>query len=123
MDFKIFCLKITDTQRRGRPPQSGRILFLFPFLCKPVVRLLREGATQRPQHWCIWTLTLKESEEAFFQGILALPHFTKHTANSLPLPPSLSNPRGHREPLPHIKFLSSLSHSDLLVTSLQGSLF
>lgn len=79
--------------------------------------------SQRPQHWCIWPVTLKESDEAFFQGILALPHFTKHTVNSLPLPPSLSNPRGHREPLPHIKFISSLSHSDLLVTSLQGSLF
>lgn len=98
MAFKIYYLKITDTQReKGGHRRMEEFYFCLRFFARTVVRLSK-GRCPHSQSWlhlCIWTVTLEESYEAFFQGILALPYFTKHTISPLLLPlPLFILPKG-----------------------------
>lgn len=120
--------KSTAWKSRAHHPRMGKFCFFFSVSLQeqPVVRFPR-GWFPHSQSWpiCVSGLLLWEKAvKLFFQGVLALLHFTKHTINPLLLPPfSLSYPTGCREPLPHIRFISTLSCSGLFVTSFQGPPF
>lgn len=123
MAFKIY-LKITDMQReKGGHLRKEEFYFCLSFFARAVVRL-SQGRCPHRQSWlrlCSWTVTLKESDEAFFQGILALPYFTKHTINSLLLPPSLwILPKGaQRTTSTHQVYLFSHHHFSSRLTVLE----
>ena len=71
MAFKIYCLKITDTHReKGGHLGMEEFYFCLGFFARTVVRLPKGRCphSQSRLRLYIWTVTLKESYEAFFQG-------------------------------------------------------
>lgn len=121
MAFKIYYLKITDTQReKGGHHRMEEFYFCLCFFARTVV-VLSKGRCPHSQSWlhlCIWTVTLKESYEAFFQGILALPYFT---ISPLLLPPPLFIlPKGaQRTTSTHQVYLFSHHHLSSTLTALE----